>query len=142
MKISLTFLSKKVNDLDAGRFMGNKNVSDVLKNDLLTIPWTPPPNYNFPKEGIRNLRFKHNWLYSYEWLVFSETANGALCKYCVFFANEAVDKGEHVKLGSLVKHGLSRYKDALEIFRSHNIAEYHKKSVAFGEFFIASFKRN
>lgn len=90
----------KRNDLDVGTFIGNKNISDTMKNDLLTNPWTPDNNYNFPKEGTRNLRFKHYWLNSYEWLVYSEVENGALCKYCVVFANEAVGKGDHVKLGN------------------------------------------
>lgn len=90
----------KTNDSDVGTFIGITNIPDKIKNTLLTNPWIPDKNYSFPKEGTRNLRFKHYWLNSYEWLVYSEVENGALCKYCVVFANEAVGKGDHVKLGN------------------------------------------
>jgi hypothetical protein len=40
---------------------------------------------------------------------------GALCRYCVFFAQGEVGKGQHVKLGKLVAKPFSNWK------KSHRI---------------------
>jgi len=41
---------------------------------------------------------------------------GALCRYCVFFAQGEVGKGQHVKLGMLVIKPFSNWKNAIESF--------------------------
>lgn len=45
----------KKNYSDVGTFIGNKNIPDQIKNELLKNPWIPDKNNSFPKEGTRNL---------------------------------------------------------------------------------------
>jgi hypothetical protein len=50
---------------------------------------------------------------------------GALCQYCVFFAQGEVGKGQHVKLGKLVAKPSVTGKNAIESFTKHAGHEFH-----------------
>jgi hypothetical protein len=78
-------------------------IDDSVKYQILTKPWNPPPPYSFPTLKSRNLRFQLKWTDRFPFLSYSEMqGGGALCRYCVFFAQGEVGKGQHVKLGKLV----------------------------------------
>jgi len=95
--------SLKKYSLDIGLFLSaSNNRNDVKKYELLKNPWTPPKNYQFPIEQQRQLKFQLDWLNRFPWLVYSEKVQGAMCKCCVLFANNSVDKGIHKKLVALI----------------------------------------
>jgi hypothetical protein len=61
---------------------------------------------------------------------------GALCKYCVIFANNTVGKGTLQKLGALIIKHFTKWKDVIERFNHHSTSEYHKLSIIRSEEFI------
>ncbi|KAH9362108.1 hypothetical protein HPB48_002086 [Haemaphysalis longicornis] len=72
-----------------------------------------------------------------EWLVYSENLQGALCKYCVVFADECAGKGEHQRLGCFVTKTFTNCKKAVDAFKSHAASSYHGKSTTLSESFLA-----
>ncbi|KAL4120394.1 hypothetical protein QTP88_013094 [Uroleucon formosanum] len=102
---------------DIGRYVDVRITDDKFKYDLLKNPWLPSSNYNFPIVSKRKLKFQISWLTRFSWLVYSKQLEGALCKVCVLFSNECTGKGSNQKVG------------ALECFKLHSNAEYHKLSV-------------
>jgi hypothetical protein len=50
---------------------------------------------------------------------------GALCRYCVFFVQDEVGKGQHVKLGKLVTKPFNNWKRAIESFNEHSGHKLH-----------------
>ena len=57
---------------------------------------------------------------SFPFLSYTEVqGDGALCRYCVYFAQGEVGKGQHVKLGQLVTKPFSNWKNAIESFNEH-----------------------
>ena len=98
------------------------------KFKALNNMYKPPPNYVFPrhKEGAGNHQrsFQQKWLNEYAWLAYFREKDGGYCVPCVFFCKD--DEG----LGKLVNSPLTRFKDAVEIFRQHSKKAYHVHSVS------------
>jgi hypothetical protein len=65
---------------------------------------------------------------------------GTLCRYCVFFAQGEVDKGQHVKLGKLFAKPFSNWKNAIESFNEHARHEFHLVATTRAQNFILVFK--
>jgi hypothetical protein len=65
---------------------------------------------------------------------------GALCRYCVFFAQGEVGKGQHVKLGKLVAKPFSSWKNAIESFNEHAGHEFHLAATTRAQNFISVFE--
>jgi hypothetical protein len=62
----------------------------------------------------------------FPFLSYTEVQGGeALCRYCVFFAQDEVGKGQHVKLWKLVAKPFSNWKNAIESFNEHAGHEFH-----------------
>ncbi|XP_050528122.1 52 kDa repressor of the inhibitor of the protein kinase-like [Daktulosphaira vitifoliae] len=70
-----------------------------------------------------------SWLTRFHWLTYSQKLEGALCKICVLFSNECIGKGSNQKVGALVCKPFTKWKDAIECFKLHSNAEYHKLSI-------------
>ena len=132
---SLTLTTPPI-DTDIGMYMSpNNTVPDHLRYSLLTNPWTPPDDYSFPVvlESGKKRKFQSSWLQRFPWLVYSAEKAGGFCKFCVLFAPEAV---RNQKLGRLVSGPLNRYKDAIEYFTQHEVADYHKESMMRADQFL------
>ncbi|XP_025192657.1 52 kDa repressor of the inhibitor of the protein kinase-like [Melanaphis sacchari] len=121
---------------DVGRYVNVRITEDKFKYDLLKNPWLPSSNYNFPVVSKRKLKFQMSWLSRFSWLVYSEKLEGALCKICVLFSNECIGKGSNQKVGALVSKPFIKWKDALECFKLHSNADYHKLSVIRADEFL------
>lgn len=111
----------------------SRRLTDNEKLELLNNVWLPPKNYSFPlldkfKEKKLKLRFQYQWLYQFDWLVYSEKDRGAYCKYCVAFA-ETGGVGNQ-PLGHLVKVKFDNWKKAKEWFKVHGECKYHVNSVS------------
>jgi len=61
-------------------------------------------------------------------LAYSDIADGAYCKICIFFPspNECVGKGSHGATGRLVSDKYDHWKNAKENFKKHEKIDYHK----------------
>lgn len=117
-----------MNNNDIANYFKQTHTSDESKLSIFKALWYPDISYEFPTSGKRNLKFQFNWFSRWEWLAYSKTTDGAYCKYCVFFSLHHGGVGS-VSLKSLVKIPFSKWKDAVEIFRNHEITEYHKMAV-------------
>lgn len=62
--------------------------------------------------------------------------SGAFCKYCVAVCTEIVGKGRLESIGSLVTSPYTKWQNALEKFKAHSNAHYHKKCTASAEHFL------
>lgn len=116
------------------------DVDDSLKLKLITEPWCPDSSFSFPVEGPRRLRFQMLWLKQHPWLAYSAHVHGALCKYCVVFANSKdhkAGKGGHQQFGAFVAKPYIKWAVAKEAFKRHSEAEYHKDCVAVAENFVS-----
>ena len=73
----------------------------------------------FPTRIINGCKrhFQSSWLSKYNGLVYSESADGGFCKYCVVCANVANCKVK--ELGVLVKKPLTNFKKATEKLDEH-----------------------
>ncbi len=79
-----------------------RSLTDKEKLSILEDSFVPPSSYQFPTRIINGCKrhFQSSWLSKYNGLVYSESADGGFCKYCVGFAK----CGPKVKeLGVLVK---------------------------------------
>ncbi|CAF3451318.1 unnamed protein product [Rotaria socialis] len=96
---------------DIGLYVSNDTAKNdfSLLNRLLTKPWIPPSNYNYPKNRTK-------W----------ENKISIYCRYCVLFSR----KGENQSLGQLINKPLRSLKDAPEYIFNHNECNYHKLSVS------------
>jgi hypothetical protein len=65
---------------------------------------------------------------------------GALWRYCVFFAQGEMGKGQHVTLGELVAKPFSNWKKAIESFNEHAGHEFHFVATARAQNFISVFE--
>jgi len=128
---------------DVGLYLNvpSNAIDNGLKLRLLTDPWHPEPTFTFPAEGPRRLRFQMQWLSQNPWLVYSSHVGGALCKYCVLFAQEHEagqgegGKGSHQGLGAFVSKPFVKWTTAKEYFKRHSETEYHKTCVSLAEHF-------
>lgn len=132
-------------DNDIGLYVVNGPRRQDLQDDetrrrLLMTPWKPGANYSFPSVSKRKLKFQPHWQEMFSWLVYSKYQEGALCKTCVLFGKESSGKGTHQVLGALVLSPFTRWKNALENFRSHNECDYHKAAALYATNFLEALK--
>lgn len=113
-------------------------LTDEQKKSIITQPFVPDASFSFPTRdfGKRKLRFRREWIESWEWLTYSPTRNGVFCKYCVVFSSGTAGKGSHQTLGSFVSKPFDNWKDATERFREHSAAKYHQFSILCAENFL------
>lgn len=126
--------TEQPDDNDIGLYV-RKKCTDEEKFILLKNRWLPPENYTFPASKIRNLKFQRKWLIDFPWLAYSKSLDGAFCQFCCLFCVSSVGKG-NVQAKSLVKEPFSRWKDALEQFRLHQDAIYHKNALVTAQNFV------
>jgi len=116
-------------------------IDDSVKYKILTKPWTPPPSYSFLTLASRNLRFQLKWMDGFPFLSYTEVqGGGALCRYCVFFAQGEVGKGQHVQLEKLVAKPSSNWQNAIESFNEHAGHEFHLAATTRAQNFISVFE--
>jgi len=121
--------------------MRDAPIDDSVKYQILMKPWTPPPSYSFLTLTSRNLKFQQKWMDHFPFLSYMGVQGGrALCRYCVFFAQCEVSKGQHVKLGKLVAKLFSNWKNAIELFNEHAGHEFHLVATVRAQNFISVFK--
>lgn len=65
--------------------------------------------YKFPvkQEGSCMRSFQYSWLTNYEWLTYSKSSDGALCKYCLLFGKGT---SYNTDVGNLVSRPLKNGK--------------------------------
>lgn len=111
---------------DIGKYIEQPPLSDEEKLKVLKEPWIPPSTYRFPVDSHqRRLSFQRHWMERYNWLVYSDCLQGALCKICVLFGSGFGGRGQQ-QLGLLVKKPFTKWKNAKEAFEKHEKAEYHR----------------
>ncbi|KAL7287151.1 hypothetical protein TKK_0018585 [Trichogramma kaykai] len=129
----------KLHHLDFGYYFRNPGteIEREMKIQLLKSPWVPDSSYTFPASTERNLRFQHQWLKRFNWLVYSQL-DGAFCKYCFLFADDTAGKGDRQHLKSLVKEPFKNWKKAIDTFKSHENHIYHKNCIITGTDFLST----
>ena len=119
---------------DIGRVMedGLDRMTDIQKMFILHNRWNPPTGFMFPLQHYptqhQRRSFQRRWLQQFQWLHYSLKYHGAFCAPCALFSHGTGGRGGQV-LRTLVTEPFQRYKKALEIFRSHDGAEFHKMCV-------------
>jgi hypothetical protein len=93
----------------------------------------PDSTFTFPPSGSRHLRFQHNWLQSFKWLVYSPSQDGAYCIYCKLFAPVAGIGPGHQPRGALSLTKFTKWTTAKQCFKEHECKDYHKNCVSFGD---------
>ena len=104
-------------------------LTDAEKYFLLKHSFVPNPGYSFPSRTISGSvrHFQHRWLTSYNGLVYSESADGGFCKFCVLFAQCTPTMKE---LGVLVTKPFTNFKKAVEKLSEHfHGKKFHKLAV-------------
>jgi len=77
----------------------------------------------------------------FPFLAYTEVQDGgALCRYCVFFAQGELGKGQHVKLGKLVAKPFSNWKNVIESFTEHAGLEFHLAATTRAQHCISVFE--
>ncbi|XP_050064353.1 uncharacterized protein LOC126553244 [Aphis gossypii] len=73
--------------LDVGAFINVRPIADDLKYKLLKFPFKPTSCYYFKNDMIPGAKrgFSVGCLDKYDWMVYSPTCKGVLCKFCVLF---------------------------------------------------------
>jgi hypothetical protein len=127
---------------DVGLFLTrDAPIDDTVRYQILTKPWNPPLSYSFPSLTSRNLRFQPKWMDRFPFLSYREVqGGGALCRYCVLFAQGEVGKGQHVKLGKPVAKPFSNWKNAIESFNEYAGHEFHLAETTRAQNFISVFE--
>ena len=113
-----------------------RSLTDKEKLSILEDSFVPPSGYQFPTRIISGCKrhFQSGWLTKYNGLVYSESADGGFCKYCVTFAK----CGPKVKeLGVLVNKPLTNFKKATEKLDEHfHDKQFHKAAMEAAMLFI------
>ena len=127
---------------DVGLFLTrDAPINDSVKYQILTKPWTPPPSCSFPTLMSRNLRLQLKLTEHFPFWAFTEVqGGGALCRYCFFFAQGEVGKGQHVKLGKLVAKPFINWKNAIESYIEHAVLEFHLATTTRAQNFLSVFE--
>jgi hypothetical protein len=121
---------------------GDVPFSEELIYRGLTESIIPGEGFEFPRTGSRNLRFQVHWAKQYPWLLYCKTDDGVVCKYCCLFVrNSNVGKGDHQQTGSLVQKPFNKWKDAMETFKIHGNAQYHKRFEEQATIFLANYEK-
>lgn len=124
-----------IHEYDIGKYLSYPPRNDEEKLKALKETWNPPETFNFPVTGKRNLSFQRHWTTKNPWLVYSNIAQGALCKMCVLFGRTQGGRGGQ-ELGAFVAKPFNNWKKALENFDHHGNANYHKFAVERAKHFV------
>ena len=79
---------------DVGKCLtGKTNLLTLTAPEKLNIidnHFRPGENYAFPKINMNKCKrgFRHQWLTTYPWLVYSKEVDGGFCLSCVLFATK------------------------------------------------------
>lgn len=134
-----------VGDIVSGK-VTRESLSSIAKTKYLTEHYQP---INFDslcsqvitrksEKRTYTLSFQKEWLQrdgDFPWLVYSQTLNGGMCKYCVLFP----PKDERIKTGVLVTKPFTNLKKATGkdgIYVSHANLNFHKNAVHAGREFL------
>lgn len=82
------------------------------------------------------VKFQESWLIHFKWLVYSPSAKGGYCKYCVLFF--AKDNSTRTKPGVLVATPFTNFRKATGkdgILTSHETLQYHNDAMMAGSEF-------
>ena len=111
---------------DIGNFVENVPRSQI--HVLLKKCWKPKPNHKFPyiQQGSKRRRFQHKHLEQFDWLAYSAVPEkeGGFCKICVLFSRRWGGRGSQ-DLGTLVTKPLNKFKDATEVYSTHQRQAHH-----------------
>ena len=99
-----------------------KNLTASDRIDAMKHCWEPNCQFKFPVNNKKK-KFQHRWLTGYNWLAYSENADGAYCKMCVLFGSTL---GEI----QLVNCPLKNWNNALQNFKRHDTTNVHKEGKA------------
>ena len=107
----------------------HRSLTSQERMHVLEHSFMPYLGYKFPHRTINGCkrRFQPKWLEKYNGLVYSESADGGYCKYCVLFAKCGPAITE---LGVLVNKPLTNFKKATEKLDKHFFeTQFHKSAV-------------
>jgi hypothetical protein len=119
-------------------------MSDDKKYGYLKHHFKPGPGFSMLKQTIvtgsdkkaKTLSFQQAWLDNFPWLVYSQSAVGGLCKFCILFGTGPSRGGASGgNLGVLVQKPMTSLKKALGkdgILPLHDKTSYHNNAVARG----------
>ena len=110
--------SEPVHVKDVGKHLTSKTNLRTLtapeKLGIIDNHFKPGEDYEFPRTDINkcNTAFRHQWLATYPWLVYSKEVDGGFCLPCVLFATKE-------KLGVLVNTLFRGWTKVSDICRQH-----------------------
>lgn len=83
---------------DIASFVVDRSLQNSEIIACLKYAWVPPVDYAFPVnvEGVRKRKFQYKYLQQFLWLAYSESKQGAYCKWCVVFAFSGGGVGNQV----------------------------------------------
>ncbi len=142
-------MAHKISSFHFIDFLGDKQIDDYTKHQLLSNHWQPSDVYAFPyslhmMNGKETRRyFRPQFFNKYPWLVYSHAKQGLFCKYCPFFATGGVGGGQKtVPLQKLVTKPLTNFKDLSGQkgdLETHSNNLYHKRAAEQASAFIRAY---
>ena len=87
----------------------------------------------------KTLRFQLSWLETYKWLVYSQSANGGLCKFCVLFPPAA--SGATSSINTFVTRAFVNLQKASGNsgkLQSHGKLKYHREAATRAQAFLTT----
>lgn len=134
---------------DIGSYVGQNNIDDFTKAELLEHHWKPPPDYTFPhnvvmKKGKETKKYaQRSHLEKFPWLVLSHKDQGLYCLYCVLFASSSGGGYQtNSSLKRLVREPLKAFDDLMGekgALLVHQRNQYHQRAVEAGKTFLKTF---
>uniref|UniRef100_A0A6P7GB57 Uncharacterized protein LOC114339905 n=1 Tax=Diabrotica virgifera virgifera TaxID=50390 RepID=A0A6P7GB57_DIAVI len=134
-------------EVDIGQYVNQTNITDLEKVNILKNSFVPDHKFKFPfsvhvkKQKEKKCYLPFNHFKSFNWLVYSKSNGGLLCKYCVLFARTG-GMHKNIPLKSLVTIPIKKFsklfgKDGDLL--SHAANKYHKDAVLIGDNFLITF---
>ena len=87
---------------DLGTWLGRVNeLTDREKYMALTDPFVPPRHFKFPvrTEYGKERRYQESYLNEFDGVVYSQSLDSLLCKYCILFDNGSSSQSCFIKEG-------------------------------------------
>jgi len=133
---------------DIGYAVGNNNLTDQERVDILETRWKAPEHFQWPyseRKDCGKMRRKYlgpqHFADRYSVFTYSLSQQGVLCKPCVLFAPDSV---RGVKLHRLVKSPLQDYSHLTGkngYLTSHLSTDFHEDSVSKASAFLNTFHK-
>lgn len=100
------------------KLKAQRPLTDSEKLLVVENHFVPGKGYQFPSRTFagRQRRFQQSWLDKYNGLVYSESENGAFCKYCVLFSR---CEPRIKEFGILITRPLTNFKKAVDKLNEH-----------------------